>query len=442
MPSRSKTRRRRPEPTSDPLEALKPMLVLGLLGMILYGAYTVVQQGKHDEQLDDAPAFVKSGDSLSAPTIDIPQQSNSNIDVPQSTITNNAVNQEPTYLNAIPAAPPATGDVPSQALPLAGSNPSSTQDSQLPRPEINPMVAPALVGSTIPSIPQTQSNNTTLPSMPTVNVVGSNPDPLAAESAMVQPSASQATELSSVQPQLQKQPSAFASAWADAHEKLTNGRYVEALAVLSAWYDDPTLGIEESQRLEDLLGQLAGTVIYSQEDLLLPPHIVAPGDTLQTIAMTVGVPWQLLGKINGVDNPNSLLPGEAIKLVRGPFDAVVSVSRRRLSLQLGGNYAGSFPVVIGRRLQERVGVSLSVLEVNRGASTASQDTLASQVSYIEQNQSPMPTILLNDGLRIEARDDSQGVTDQAPDMSLVVPGRDLAELIDILGPGSSVLVRQ
>ncbi|MCK4685720.1 MAG: hypothetical protein KAT44_12230, partial [Pirellulales bacterium] len=140
--------------------------------------------------------------------------------------------------------------------------------------------------------------------------------------------------------------------------------------------------------------------------------------------------------------PDSLLPGEAIKLVRGPFDAVVSVSRRRLSLQLGGNYAGSFPVVIGRRLQERVGVSLSVLEVNRGTSPASQDAIASQVSYVEQNQSPKSTILLNDGLRIEAIDDSQGVSDQAPDMSLVVPGRDLAELIDILGPGSSVLVRQ
>ena len=95
------------------------------------------------------------------------------------------------------------------------------------------------------------------------------------------------------------QASAFASAWADAHDKLTSGRYAEALAVLSAWYDDPTLGLEESQRLEELLGQLAGTVIYSQEDLLLPPHIVAPGDTLPSIAMTVGVPWQLLGKING-----------------------------------------------------------------------------------------------------------------------------------------------
>jgi hypothetical protein len=38
-----------------------------------------------------------------------------------------------------------------------------------------------------------------------------------------------------------------------------------------------------------------------------------------------------------------------LKVVPGPFDAVVSLSRRRLSLQLKGNYAGSFAVAVGRQ---------------------------------------------------------------------------------------------
>ena len=128
---------------------------------------------------------------------------------------------------------------------------------------------------------------------------------------------------------------AFATAWADAHEKLTAGRYAEALTALSVWYDDTSLGLEESHRLEDLLGQLAGTVIYSQQDLLLPPHVVGPGENLPAIASQLGVAWQLLAKINGVTDPMQLVPGEHLKLIRGPFDAVVSISRRRLSLQLG-----------------------------------------------------------------------------------------------------------
>jgi LysM repeat protein len=223
---------------------------------------------------------------------------------------------------------------------------------------------------------------------------------------------------------------AFASAWTDAHQKLTAGRYAEALAGLSVWYDDPSLGLEESQRLEDLLGQLAGTVIYSQQDLLLPPHVVAPEETLATIAAPLGVAPQLLAKINGIDDPLRLVPGEHLKVIRGPFDAVVSISRRRLSLQLGGNYAGSFPVLVGRQYLAHVGGALPVADVSRtAAAPAGTATLRR-------------SIVLGEGLVIEAVDDPTAVSDNVPQSSLIVSARDLDELIDILGPGSRVLVRQ
>lgn len=224
---------------------------------------------------------------------------------------------------------------------------------------------------------------------------------------------------------------------------LAGARYAEALAALSVWHDDPSLSIEESQRLEDLLGQLAGTVIYSQQDLLLPPHVVAPGETLPAIASQLAVPWQLLAKINGVDDPSRLVPGEHLKMLRGPFDAVVSVSRRRLSLQVGGNYAGTFPVVIGRHVQDRVGASLAVVDIRRGEASspsAAPSGPAAQVAFVSPTAST--SIVLGDGLSIEAADDPSVVADSAPQASLIVSARDLEELIDILGPGSQVLIRQ
>lgn len=230
---------------------------------------------------------------------------------------------------------------------------------------------------------------------------------------------------------------AFATAWADAHEKLAAGRYAEALAALSIWYDDPSLGLEESQRLEDLLGQLAGTVIYSQQDLLQPPHIVAASETLPGIALPLGVSWQLLAKINGVEDPQRLVPGEHLKVIRGSFDAVVSVSRRRISLQLGGNYAGSFPVVVGRQFLARVGSSIPVAEVRRSPSREVQIAAAAMTDPLAK-----PSIVLADGLVIEAVEDPGMASDTSPATSLVVSVRDLAELIDILGPGSKVLIRQ
>ncbi len=413
------------------------MLVLGLLGMILYGAYTVVQQGRRDSTPEEAPAFA-TADGLSAPVVDLPAAA-----APPA----GASNAEPTYLNAISAPPPAAGDVPSQTVPVVPPPFPSTPPAAAAAMAAAPTAGVA--GATAASASQSTAQSggaagpSQVPTVPPVVVAATTLDPEAESTELPAPSSMADGQAgpSSAPLVAGGQPSAFASAWADAHDKLTSGRYAEALAVLSAWYDDPTLGLEESQRLEDLLGQLAGTVIYSQEDLLLPPHIVAPGDNLQAIAMTVGVPWQLLGKINGVDDPASLLPGEALKMVRGPFDAVVSVSRRRLSLQLGGNYAGSFPVVIGRRVQERVGASLAVAEVRREA--ARQATaVAAQVSYLEQSGSAGPSIVLSDGLRIEASDDPLAMSDEAPEASLIISARDLGELIDILGPGSSVLIRQ
>ena len=181
-------------------------------------------------------------------------------------------------------------------------------------------------------------------------------------------------------------------------------------------------------------------MIYSQQDLLLPPHVVAAGETLQAVAAPLGVPWQLLAKINGVDDPGRLVPGEQLKVLRGPFDAVVSVSRGRLSLQVGGNYAGSFPVVVGRQVQDRVGASLAVVDVRRGAGAAGPAGPTAQVSYLAASGSK--SIVLGDGLSIEAVEDPSLIADRAPSTSLVVAAGDLDEIIDILGPGSHVLVRK
>ena len=165
--------------------------------------------------------------------------------------------------------------------------------------------------------------------------------------------------------------------------------------------------------------------------------MVAAGETLPAIAMQLRVSWQLLGKINGVDDPQRLMPGEHLKLIRGPFDAVVSVSRRRISLQLAGNFAGSFPVVVGRQFLARVGSSIPVAELRRGSG---RDMQAAALAGADA--AAKPAIVLADGLVIEAAEDPGMASDTSPATSLVVSVRDLAELLDILGPGSNVLIRQ
>ena len=88
-------------------------------------------------------------------------------------------------------------------------------------------------------------------------------------------------------------------------------------------------------------------MIYSTQNLMEPACEVQQGDTLERIAQRYNVPWQLLAKINGIDDPHSLRPGERLKVVRGPFSAVISLEKHTLTLMLNNAYAGRFPIGIG-----------------------------------------------------------------------------------------------
>ena len=477
---------------SDSMEALKPLVVLVLFGTILYGAYSVVQKGPSATEVTASQATTEAP-AFAPPAVEVAAVAPAATAAPPSAVAPAATSGPIPLATAVPAPTPAPAPTPpASVFPVATTPPpapaavvvapppsvAAPPATSLSPPPAVPTVPPPAMPTEPPVAPlQTAAIAAAAagagaaigaaateparmpPAAPTYLTAESAPPPAQDSLASLTPPAATAERpdryatLSNTPPApsslvpggVAPPPSsaatgssaAFATAWADAHEKLAAGRYAEALAALSIWYDDPSLGLEESQRLEDLLGQLAGTVIYSQHDLLLPPHVAAAGETLPAIAMSLGISWQLLGKINGVDDPERLIPGEHLKVIRGPFDAVVSVSRRRISLQLGGNYAGSFPVVVGRQFLARVGSSIPVAEVHRGAGRDIQ-----AVGGAVSSAGAKPSIVLADGLVIEAAEDPGIASDNSPATSLVVSVRDLAELLDILGPGSRVLVRQ
>jgi hypothetical protein len=125
---------------------------------------------------------------------------------------------------------------------------------------------------------------------------------------------------------------------------LKQGKLVEALRELSQWYGQTVVPSEDEPHMLELLSQLAGTVIYSREPWLEPHYEVRAGDSLESIAQQYQVPWQLLAKINGIQDPNSLMPGEKLKIVRGPFQARLNVTTGWLAVFADGLYAGRFKV--------------------------------------------------------------------------------------------------
>jgi LysM repeat protein len=141
-------------------------------------------------------------------------------------------------------------------------------------------------------------------------------------------------------------PAQYATAREAIQSALDRGQLAEALQLLSNWYDDPALTAAESEEVNTLLGQLAGSVIYEGPPAhrLEAPYKVQAGETLHEVAAKYDVPWQLLAKINGVADPSSLQAGQELKVVRGPFSALVDLSERKMTLMLDRRYAGKFAI--------------------------------------------------------------------------------------------------
>jgi len=214
----------------------------------------------------------------------------------------------------------------------------------------------------------------------------------------------------------------FESAMRAAQTMASEGKLVEALRELSSWYDHPAVAPDEQGPLIDLLGQLAGSVIYSQQHLLIPGYTVQPGDTLETIALQYQVPWQLLAKINGIQNPRALAPGETLKVIRGPFNAQLNCQQNTLALFVDGLYAGRFPMQGGQTLTKPDGPY----------------AVAKFAADNPVNSSRRPYISLGGDLYLFVPDN----TTPPSTGSLGISQRDMEDVFDMLSERSRITIRR
>ncbi len=222
----------------------------------------------------------------------------------------------------------------------------------------------------------------------------------------------------------------FVESWPTIQAALDRGELAEAHKLLSQWYGDPSLTPTDAERVESLLSQLAGTVVYSTEHQLAPAHVVKPGETLESIAKEYNVPWQLLGKINGIPTADQVRPGQELKVVRGPFSAVVELSRNQLTLMVDGRYAGKFPVNVTPG--QSIGDGQWVVDQKHIAPTTERAIVlrgdAASPGAAE------PTLIIASA-RLAVSSANNGST-------IHVSAKDAEELSDILSVGSRVITRR
>jgi LysM repeat protein len=274
----------------------------------------------------------------------------------------------------------------------------------------------------------------------------------ASRTAAAEPASPQGqTQLSpSAQPATVQQQSAgtstFSSAWSAIQPNLAAGHLAAALKDLSAWYDHPSLATAEREMVERLLGQLAGTVIYSREHLLAAPYQVQPGERLEDIAAKWKVTPELLAKINGLDAAAAVLPpGQEIKVIPGPFSAILDVGADRLTVLLDGCYAGSFPVAdVGSDVTARVGSGTPV-EFSVSQKTTSPIYNSAQ-GEIESGAPGNPLggqlLALGTELAIHGTNPNASPGTKQPEAGVRMSASDIVDVYDILTVGSRVVIRK
>lgn len=150
--------------------------------------------------------------------------------------------------------------------------------------------------------------------------------------------------VSSSQPERDGTPTEIATSLAEADRLLADSDYLGAHRILSKLYwNHPT----DRDRFFDKLEETAQVIFLSSQPHFLEPYVVDASDRLEPIARKYQLSWQYLAKLNRV-SANRIREGQRLKVIQGPFAAVVDRQDYSLTIHLRGYFVKRYPVGIGR----------------------------------------------------------------------------------------------
>jgi len=146
---------------------------------------------------------------------------------------------------------------------------------------------------------------------------------------------------------------------ADAGAKAQTGDLLTARKMLNDAMESGKLDSASAGAARAQIAELNQTIVFSTQkfpgDEYGGVYAVRPGDMMRRIAEQYGVTWELLCRLNGMADPRHLRSDSTLKVIQGPFSAVVTKRAFTLDLYLGSTpgspgsmYVCTFPVGLGR----------------------------------------------------------------------------------------------
>lgn len=196
---------------------------------------------------------------------------------------------------------------------------------------------------------------------------------------------------------------------------------------------------EQRQLLTGELQESARVIFLSAERQFSDPHIVAWGETLESIGREYELPWQYLARLNGVE-PKELQAGQSLKVVRGPFGAVVDLSAFTLTVHMHGWYVQHYRIGIGQDGRTPTG-RFTVGEKLENPTWYNPD---GGVVEADDPENPLGEywLGLGDHIGIHGTIDPESIGRAASRGCVHLGDEDIREVFGLLGTGSEVVIRR
>lgn len=229
---------------------------------------------------------------------------------------------------------------------------------------------------------------------------------------------------------------ALAAKMTEVDNLLREGDYLTAHRGLSEIYWNYP---EQRSTIRTRIERTSASIYADPQPHYVKPYVVRPNDTLGGIAQKYKVPWTYLARLNRV-SPKRIREGSKLKVIKGPFGAVVDLRDFRLTIHAHGYYVRHYTIGIGA------------------------DNSTPTGEFTVQNRLENPPYYPPEGGRVEADDpdnplgerwlgigDGYGIHGTiAPDSigraesrgCIRLREKDINEVFDLLAVGSTVLIRR
>ena len=321
----------------------------GKVGLAVAGVFVLATLGYGGSRLFSGSPHAAKAEPLASATDAAPRPT------PAAPINSNTPTPTPTPTPAAPAAAvPGSGDSTGTDAPVSLSLGRGAEAQPTTPPPSNPATStpvaptpgrPAGVDVTRPDLTPTPSTSAPGSSTP------GGPAPTGATGSQPQPTGALPSTGSSA---------SVRSLIEEGDRAMSAGNPVQARVLYSRAYLSTDITRADQSTLRDKMSAISEDLLFSPRiaagDPMVEAYTVASGDSLVRIAKRreLGTDWRLIQRTNRISNPSALKIGQKLKLIRGPFHAVVHKGDFRLDLFQGSpdeperwQYIRSFRVGLG-----------------------------------------------------------------------------------------------